>query len=69
MCLGAGCGELGGDPAEQARKIRADRVHGSDDGDGDAGSNQAILDGRGARLVLDETLGSVAPRRSCLPVG
>ena len=36
---------------------------------GDAGSNQAILDGRGARLVLDETLGSVAPRRSCLPVG
>ena len=51
----AGRVELGRDPAEQARQIGTDRVHGGDDGDGDAGGDQAIFDGRGARLILDET--------------
>src|SRR4029078_12341910 len=55
LSLVPGGGQLGGDSAKQARQIGTARVHRSDDGNGDAGGDQAILDGRGARLVLDET--------------
>ena len=48
---GAGRVQLARDPAEQARQVGADRVQGGDDGHGDAGGDQALLDGRGARLT------------------
>jgi hypothetical protein len=40
--------------AEAGVELRADRVHDGDDGDRDAGGNQAIFDGGGAGLILEE---------------
>ena len=44
-----------GDAAEGRGQLRAEALHDSDDRDGNAGSDQAVLDGRRARLVLGET--------------
>src|SRR3984957_2264361 len=46
---------LRGEAAERAVQLGATAIHHGDDGNGDAGGDQAILDGRGARLVLHET--------------
>jgi hypothetical protein len=42
--------------SEDTGKRAAERIDGQDDCDRDAGSNQAILDGRGARLRAIEVL-------------
>src|SRR2546429_450049 len=40
---------------ERAAQVGADVLHDGDDGNGDAGGDEAIFDGGGARLVLHET--------------
>ena len=47
--------ELAGDVAERGVQLRAKALNDRDDRDRDAGSDQAVFDGRRARLVLDET--------------
>jgi hypothetical protein len=47
--------ELGDDVVEQRVQAAGDGVNADDDSHTDAGGDQAILDGRGARLVSDET--------------
>ena len=47
---------LGRDVAERARQLGAEAVHDRDDRNRNAGSDEAILNGRRARLVLGETL-------------
>ncbi len=49
-----GSRQLGLDALEQVCQRGADREHDRDNGDRDAGGDQAVLDGRGAGLVLDE---------------
>ena len=48
--------QLGGDVAKGVVQLGAEALHDSDDRDRDAGSDQAVLDGRRARLVLGKTL-------------
>src|SRR5262245_48710936 len=44
--------ELGGDVGEEAVDLTAEREHGEHDEDGDAGHEDAVLDHRGALVVL-----------------
>jgi len=44
-----------GDAGERRRQFAAEALHDRDDRDGDAGSDETILNGRRARLVLGET--------------
>ena len=48
--------QLIGDVAERAVQLGAEALHDRDDRDGDAGSDQAVFDGRRARLVLGKAL-------------
>src|SRR5262249_38712331 len=50
----AGGAELGRDVRERGFQLAAERVDDRDDGDRDAGGNQAILDGGRTGLVLGE---------------
>ena len=48
--------QLAGDVAERGVQLGAEALHDGDDRNRDAGGNQAVFDGRRARLVLGETL-------------
>ena len=48
--------ELAVDVREGVAQLGAEAVHDGDDGDRDTGGNEAIFDGRRARLVLGEAL-------------
>ncbi len=47
--------KLTGNTSERRIQLGAEAIHDGDDGNGDAGSDQAILNGRGAGLVLRKT--------------
>ncbi len=47
--------KLTGDTSERRIQLGVEAIHDDDDGNGDAGSDQAILNGRGAGLVLRKT--------------
>ncbi len=47
--------KLTGDATERRVQLGAYPVHGGDDDDGDAGGDQGILNGGGARLLLHKT--------------
>ena len=49
-----GCGHSAGELREHERNAGADVGHGGDDDDADEGGDQAVLDGRCARLALHE---------------
>ena len=48
--------QLAGDVGERRVELGAEALHDRDDRDRDAGGDQAVLDGRRARLVLGKTL-------------
>jgi hypothetical protein len=47
--------DRGGNVAERGVQVRPERLHGGDDRNRDARGDEAIFDGRGARLVLHKT--------------
>ena len=48
--------QVGADVAERTVQLAAKALHDCDDRDGNAGGDEAILDGGRARLIFDETL-------------
>src|SRR5882672_3887135 len=54
--LVAGVAELGRHVGERVLQLAAEGIHGRDDRDGDAGSDQAVFDRGGAALVTQKTL-------------
>src|SRR5882757_5037901 len=67
----AGGAEVGGDVVERILQLAADGVHDRDDGDRNAGRDQAVFDGGRTGLVLHKTLhkglhGVLLDPRGCL---